>query len=455
MIGTWLGSARQTLTRSQPARAAMWYLAGSALHKGLDFLVAPVFLYLLSPEAYGQVAIFLTWLTIFGIVLPLRVDASVGRARFDYELPAFRRFQSAALGLGGLLGGLWLIGLTLLPAGVMRPVFQIPRGLVLLAGVAALATFAGEITLQDWRYAYQYRRFTLVSVGEGLLKTGLSIGLILLLPGLFPAVDGALARVLGILAGGLPVALVLGGWVLARGRTLYRAADWRYALSYGLPLIPHQLAVLALSQLDRVLIGQYAGLAAAGVYSFAYLIGSVVFMLWQSLNAAWVPWFFARMNAGEHVIIRRRARQYFAGFWLLSAALIVLLPWPLRLIIPESYRAGIPLIPVVMAGVFFLMPYSLYVNVAFYARATALLSTGTVLASAITLGLNVLLIPRLGFPVAAWTTVLGYGLMFVIHAGLVRFRLKQEGLFDFGPLLAGSLMLVLLAGGMSYWLIIT
>ncbi len=451
MIADWLAGARQGVGRSLPAQAAAWYLAGSVLHKGIDFLVAPVFLYLLSPEAYGQVAIFLTWMTLFGIVLPLRADASVGRARFDYAPAAFHRFQAAVLALGVLLGAGWLAGLALLPEGLLS-LFQLPRLFVLLAALAALADFAAEVTLQDWRYAYRYRPHTAVTLGAGLLKTGLSIAFILLLPRLFPAVDGALARVLGILAVGLGLALALGGRVMARGRVLFHAADWRYALSYGAPLIPHQLAVLALAQLDRVLIGHYAGLAAAGVYSFAYLVGSVVFMLWQSLNAAWVPWFFAQINAGAEAAIRRRARQYFLGFWALAAALIVLLPWPLGLIIPESYRAGLPLIPVIMAGSFLLLPYSLYVNVSFYARATGLLSAGTVAASALVLGLNVYLIPRLGYPVAAWTTVAGYGLMFLIHAGLVRFGLGRRGLFEFPLLLGGSAALIVLAGGMSAWL---
>ncbi|MBN2470832.1 MAG: oligosaccharide flippase family protein [Anaerolineae bacterium] len=451
MIAGGLARARERVGRSLPAQAAAWYLAGSILHRGIDFLVAPVFLYLLTPEAYGQVAIFMTWVTLLAIVLPLRVDASVGRARFDYPLPAFRRFQAAALALGVLLGLGWLAGLALLPEEALG-LFQLPREFVLLAALAALAGFAVQITLQDWRYAYQYRRYTLVTVGEGLLRTGLSITFILLLPRLFPALEGALARVLGIVIVTLGFGLVLGGHVLARGRAFISPADWRYALSYGAPLIPHQLATLALAQLDRVLIGHYAGLAAAGVYSFAYLVGSVIFMLWQSLNSAWVPWFFARMNAGEQAIIRRRARQYFLSFWALAAALIVLLPWPLGLIIPEDYRASLPLIPVIMAGSFILLPYSLYVNVAFYARATGLLSAGTVAASAVALGLNVLLIPRFGILAAAWVTVAGYGLLFLVHAGLVRFGLRQRDLFDFWLMLGGGVALVLLAGGMSAWL---
>lgn len=449
MIRQALQSARARYTGSVPAQAALWYTAGSAFQKGLDLLLAPVFLYLLTPDQYGQVALFLTWMTVFAIVLPLRVDASVGRARFDYAPPAFRRFLSAGLGLGLLTGLGWLVLLALLPDTLRRAVFQLPRGAVLLAGGAALILFAVEMTLQDWRYAYRYRLLTLVTVALGLLRTGLSIAFILVLPGWLPGFDPALARMLGVLVAGLPFALALGGRVLAGGRTLYHRADWRYALAYSVPLLPHLIAGLLLSQIDRVLISEFVGLAETGIYSFAYLIGSVVFMLWQNLNGAWIPWFYARMNDGDTALIRQRARQYVAGFGLLTAALIVLLPLPLRVVIPESYRAGLPLIPVVMSGCFFMLPYSLYVNTEFYAKQTGLLSVGTLLAFAANLGLNLLLIPRFGVPAAAWTTVIGYALLFVIHAQIVQVRLGRRDLFDFWPMLLGGVLLVVLAAGMS------
>ncbi len=445
MIAARWRELRRLLAASVPAQASAWYLAGSVLGKGLDLLFVPVFLALLTPDEYGRVAVFTTWLTLFSIVLTLRLEGSVGRAKFDRDAAAFQRYRSAVLVLGLLAGLIGLGALAILPAALTRQVFQLPREVVLLAAGGALTLFAIEMTWQAWLYDYRYRHYTLSGIGFSILKIALSIGLILLLPGRVAGVDGGLARSLGIVLGGVPLALILGGRTLARGRALFAPADWRYALAFSLPLIPHALAQLALFQLDRVLIAEYVGLAEAGVYSFAVLIGNTVFILWQNTNRAWMPWFFARLGADDRSAIRHRARHYVLGFAAVTAVLIVVLPALLGIVIPEAYRPGLRLIPILTFASFLMLPYSLYVNVEYYEKRTGLIALGTLIAAAANLSLNVLLIPRLGYAAAAWTSAISTGLLFVIHAGLVRFRLRRAGLFPFRLLVGVSLALLALA----------
>ncbi|GAB4574267.1 MAG: oligosaccharide flippase family protein [Anaerolineae bacterium] len=437
------------LWASVPAQASAWYVAGSALQKGLDLLIAPVFLVLLTPEQYGLVSVFLTWMTIFAMLLPLRADASIGRALFEEDTRHFARFRSAVLGLGWTVGLVALAVLGWLPDTLTLGLFQLPRDLVVLAGGSALILFTLEVTWQGWLYTYRYRLYTLTNLGLGIGQIVLSLVLIGLLPGRLPGVDAGRARVLGIVLAGVPLAVIFAAQTVSQGRALFRRADWRYALAYSVPLLPHLLAGLLLSQYDRVLISQYAGLAQAGIYSFAYLIASVVFMVWKSLNRAWGPWAFARLQAGELAVMRRRARQYLLGMAALTAGLMISVPPVLRWIIPPDYHAGLPLIPVVMSGVFFLLPYSFYSTVTFYAKQTGLLSVATVLAMAVNLGLNVWLIPRYGFAAAAWATVAGYAVMFGLHVAVVRYGLRRRGLFDFWLIVGVSGGLVAFAAVLS------
>jgi len=437
---------------SRPARATLWYVTGNTLQKGIDFLFMPVFALLLTTEEYGAVSLFLTWMTIFNSTITLRLDRAVGRARYDYDDRRFRQFLSAIVTLGTLTALAALGGLALLPGETLAALFRIERRLVLLAAGAALGLFAIEIVLEVWLYAYRYRLYTVVSLGLALLRIALSIALILILPDRLPGADGALARALGIALVSGGAGLVLGAGLLWRGRRPLDRAAWRYALAYSVPLLPHLLAGLLLSQFDRVLIGHYAGLGAAGIYTFAYQIGSVVFMLWAGANRAWVPWFFERMareekegDAAARAAIRTRAGQYTLLFAAATAALIVAGPPLARLVTPPDFREGLAIIPVVMAGCFFMLPHTFYVNLEYYARRTGTISLGTILAAAVTIALNVALIPAYGYPAAAWTTVAGYLLLFLFHAAFVRFRLKQPNLFPFPLLLATGLALTGLA----------
>lgn len=450
-----LHRGRRTL-ESRPARATLWYVTGHTLQKGLDFLFMPVFALLLTPEEYGAVALFLTWMTIFNSTITLRLDRAVGRARYDYDDRRFRQFLSAIAALGMLTALAALGGLALLPGETLATLFRIERRLVLLAAGAAAGLFVIEIVLEVWLYAYRYRLYTVVSLGLAILRIVLSIAFIAILPDWLPGVDGALARALGIALVSEGGGLALGAGLLWRGRRPVDRAAWRYALAYSVPLIPHLLAGLLLSQFDRVLIGQYAGLGAAGVYSFAYQIGSVVFVLWAGANRAWVPWFFEQMareerkgdctaRAAIHATVRARASQYTLLFAVVTAVLIVIGPPLARLVTPPEYREGLAIIPVVMAGCFFMLPHTFYVNLEYYEKRTGTISVGTILAAAANIALNVALIPRYGYPAAAWTTVLGYLLLFLFHAAFVRFRLKQANLFPFPLLLATGLTLAALA----------
>ncbi len=437
---------------SRPARPTLWYVTGNMMQKGLQFAVTPVFALLLAPEEFGGVSLYLTWTMILNSVITLRLDRVVGRAYYDYDGRRFQEFLSAIVTLGTLTTLAALGGLALLPAGMLAAIFRIEQGLLLLAAGTALGLFLTEIVLETWLYTYRYRRYTVVSLALVVLRIALSIVLILILPGRLPGMDGTLARALGITIVSAGAGLLMGGQLLWRGRRPVDRAAWRYALTYSVPVIPHLLAGLLLGQFDRVLVSHYAGLAAAGIYSFAYEIGNAVFTLWVGSNRAWVPWFFQQMAREEQegdptarASIRARASQYTLLFAATTVVLILAGPPLARLVTPPEYLEGLAIIPVVMAGCFFMLPHTFYVNLEYYKKYTGTISLGTLLAAAANIALNVALIPIWGYPAAAWTTVVGYLLLFLFHAAFVRFRLKQANLFPFPLLLMTGLALTALA----------
>jgi O-antigen/teichoic acid export membrane protein len=231
------------------------------------------------------------------------------------------------------------------------------------------------------------------------------------------------------------VSILAGFYLLARiidaGRTLVHSGYWRYALAYSLPLIPHTLAGLILAQMDRLLIDRYIGRSEAGLYTLAYQIGELVTLIWTATNAAWVPWFYEQMAKKNDWLIRRRANQYLIGFTVLTAAITIAGPWLLTFLSPPEYWSTRTIVPVVMGGMFFNLTYAFYANSEFYLKQTVYISIGTSLAAAVNVGLNVILLPRFGYPVAAWTTLVAYVLLFLFHAWIVIYRLHIRQLFDF------------------------
>jgi O-antigen/teichoic acid export membrane protein len=217
---------------------------------------------------------------------------------------------------------------------------------------------------------------------------------------------------------------------------LVQVTYWRYALAYSLPLIPHVLSGLILAQFDRLLIDRYIGRSEAGLYTLAYQIGEIVTLVWAATNAAWVPWFFEQMEKKNHSLIRQRANQYLLVFAGICAVAIITGPWFLTVLAPPQYWSTRPIVPIVMASMFFNLTYAFYANLEFFEKKTAYISAGTLLAAVANVVLNLWLLPILGYSAAAWTTLVAYILLFLFHAWIVIYRLRIKQLFNF-PLMVG------------------
>src|SRR5215207_8066860 len=231
-------------------RSGMWYLAGKFLFKGITFASVAVFTRLLLPAEYGTTAIFFTWTSIFYVISTLYVEAAVLRAKFDYEGDEYRDFLSSVTLFGVALPFAAVAIFALLPESVSLDWFGLSKPLTILALLYAPAIITLNVTLRQWEASSNYKPNVYVTIGVEAGEILLSVLLILVPP----------------------------------------------------PLIPHALANMALSQFDRIMIDQYTGRAEAGIYSFAYQIGSLVFVVWTATNTAWGPWFYARMKDESYAI---------------------------------------------------------------------------------------------------------------------------------------------------------
>ena len=442
--------ARALYTKYQTSpvlRSGVWYLVGKFLFKGFTFASVAVFTRLLIPAEYGTTAIFFTWTSIFYIISTLYVEAAILRAKFDYEDDKYRDFLSSVTLFGVALPFVAVVIFALLPESLMLDWFGLSKPLTILALLYAPAIVTLNITLRQWEAAHRYKPNVYVTIGIEAGEIILSVLLILIPPLLIAGYPPYMGRIWGYMIANGGAGLLLLARMVWQGRLRFRRKYIAYALLLSVPLIPHALANMALSQFDRVMIDQYTGRAEAGIYSFAYQIGSLVFVVWTATNTAWGPWFYARMKDESYAIIRRRVKQYMLGFAGITAALIAAGVLFVPLLGTEAYRGAARITPVIMASGFFVFLYSLYVNVEFHERKTWYIAAGTVVAAAINIILNLIFIPRYGYLAAGWTTLAAYACLFFIHAAVVRLVLKTPDVNHF-PLavLLGGLVTALAAG---------
>lgn len=90
----------------------------------------------------------------------------------------------------------------------------------------------------------------------------------------------------------------------------------------------------------------------------------------------------------------------------------------------KQYMAAIYCLPPLITSCFFEFIYTMYVNIEFYKKRTMSVAIATIIATVLNIILNFIFIPMMpqyGYIVAAYTTLVGYAILFVLHYYLVKF----------------------------------
>ena len=189
----------------------------------------------------------------------------------------------------------------------------------------------------------------------------------------------------------------------------------KYGIKFSLPIIPHGISQVILSQFDRIMIRSMIGMSEAGLYSFSYNIYTIIQVTATSLDNVWGTWFFEAASKKRYEEIKRNSSDYMIGMMLFSASILLVSPEIIKLVSPSSYWNSIYcVIPIVIGGYFSFL-YLLPVQVEYYFEKTKFIALGTCAAAVLNILLNAIFIPRFGYIAAAYTTLMTYFLYFLFH----------------------------------------
>jgi O-antigen/teichoic acid export membrane protein len=195
--------------------------------------------------------------------------------------------------------------------------------------------------------------------------------------------------------------------------------DWvkvKRALAYGLPLIPHQLGHWILNLSDRVILEARVPLADLGVYGFGYNLGNVEQVIANAGNSALMPNYGkAPKDAAKRAALPGLFGSYVA--WTAAAALAISIfaDELITAFMPAGFLQAGSIVPWVALGFFCVSLYYGPMNViTLMAGETRWVWLFTLIAGAVNIGANLLLVPLFGIQAAAVNTLLGYFTLFAM-----------------------------------------
>lgn len=197
-------------------------------------------------------------------------------------------------------------------------------------------------------------------------------------------------------------------------------ALWRRMIAYCFPLMLMGIAGIMNQTIDKILFPTlYKGpdaMAQLGIYGANYKIGIVMLMFCQAFRFAFDPFIFSKDKGADEQERRRTIAMSLKYFVI--AELIVFLGVMfyldiVRLFIAPSYYSGLKVVPIIMlAEMFFGVYYILSAWCKLIDR-TIWATYFSVAGLAVTLLLNVALVPQYGYMGCAWAAFFCYGLMMV------------------------------------------
>lgn len=218
-------------------------------------------------------------------------------------------------------------------------------------------------------------------------------------------------------------------------RWRFDGALLRRMLAYSAPLLVLGVAGIMNQTLDKILLpylvaDKATAMQQLGIYGANYKIAIVMVMFIQAFRFAYEPFIFAqsREKGEDRNIAYRQAMTWFViAAMFIFIGVVFFLP-VLKYFISPAYFSGLKVVPVIMMAEFF---FGIFFNLSLWYKLTDRTAWGTwftLLGLAVTVGLNFLLVPRMGFMGCAVAALCCYGVMMLASyfTGRVKYPIDYD-----------------------------
>ncbi|QNH61832.1 polysaccharide biosynthesis C-terminal domain-containing protein [Hymenobacter sediminicola] len=417
------------------------YGISSIVGRVLTYLLVPVYTARFAAAEYGIVTGLYAYVSFLNVVFTYGLETTffrfANRAGADRQL-LYDRVLSLLL-----VSSVVLAGLLAWQAGPLLQLLGLPPGheryavwLALILGLDAVAA----IPFARLRLENKARKFAAIRMANILLNVGLNLFFIVVCPDVLagkyltdlqPVVARLYDPTIGVgyvflanLAASAFTLLLLGR-ELAAFRFRLSLEPLRPLLTYAYPIMLMGLAGMVNETLDRILLptwlpeGFYPGkssLTAVGIYGACYKLSIFMSLVIQAFRYAAEPFFFAQSTEKNSPATFAQVLKWFT---LCCALIFVLISVNLEVFAElflkrAEYREGIAVVPVLLLANLFL---GVYWNLSVWFKLTDKTYYGTYIGAAgavLTIALNFLLIPVLGYMGSALATLACYFMMAAI-----------------------------------------
>jgi len=394
------------------------YGLSSIVARFLNFLLTPLYTSkgVFPPEEYGVITGFYAWAAFLAVLLTFGMETTFFRFANRKELDPIRSYATAFFSVAGIALPFMLIA-ALFPDAIAAAMRYPEHGqlvwmLALALGLDALTA----IPMARLRHEERPWRFAAVNMTNIGVTVVLSLYFFAYRMPMDPSIGVGHVFLINLIASGVKFLLLVPQWprFAQFDRTLLRpmrAFAWPLAIA-GLAGMVNETADRAVL---KYLLPADTADAELGIYGACYKLAVLITLFIQAFRMGAEPFFFSHAKEKNSKETFARIMNVFVAVCM-SAFLVVMLfldqfKWFIR---NPEFHAGLKVVPILMLANVFL---GIYYNQSVWYKLTDRTRAGSAISligAGITLVLLFVLIPRMGYMGAAWTTLICYASMAVI-----------------------------------------
>lgn len=393
---------------------SIWYTLGNILLKFFSFLLIPLYTGYLSPEQYGEINLALGFSNVVSCIIMCGLQTAVIRFYTDCngnKQQIAEMFGSAitfVFVISFLLSALLISTQFLWSKWIFSSIPFIPVVLlaILISAVVAIYTVYQEFL----KGSHQAKKSVVLSYVFFVLLLSVNIITIIILKW------GAT----GVLFSTLVVNFIM---------IVYMLIDLRYhgmlcirirgellknMLYYSFPLVPHSLSYNISNFFTRVIINSRVSTSMLGLYSLASQFGGIADVVSNSVQSAFQPWLYERMNLfeeGNEKAIKEIRTLTIQLLWVYGFIYLMIGAWTqeaIEIMSEKSYYSAWIYVPFLVMAVAIKSPLYFFQNLYYYHKnMTKYIFMFTITGCLTTMIFVWLLVPKYGICGAIFAEIAG------------------------------------------------
>lgn len=404
------------------------YGLATVLPRMLSFILVPIYTSVMAPELYGEVTLIFAWFAIFNVFLAYGMETAFFRFYTkNRDKNAVVSTSLISIGVSTFI----FMGIALLFKNSFSALLEVPpkyiNYLIFILGIDALVI----IPFAWLRANEKPMKYAIVKILNVVVNLGMNLFFLLLLPeiaknnsnGLFGwmyQVDYEISYIFISMLFASSITFIAMFPLYLNHRYVFDKVLWKSMMKYAWPVLVAGIAFTINEVFDRILLERLLDPETAkrqvGMYSACYKLGLFMTLFATAFRMGIEPFFFSHSNSKNPQKSYAQITNYFVIIGSIIVLAVIVFADVLKVLFvrDEEYWEAMSIVPIIILASFFL---GIYHNLSVWYKVTDKTRYGafiSVIGAMITISINYIFIPKIGYLASAIATLLAYGTMMVL-----------------------------------------